>query len=102
MSRPSAAVTVLKRPDLHQDVVRIEIGCRYGTTGLTQVPGPMLALTRRQMITAAVFAHEERCGRCDTEPAHAQGDPTMRGMTDRAWDELLATAQRRFDESRRN
>ena len=101
--RPTAKVRVIRMPHLHPDAVRIEVECRYSTTGLTSIPGPMLALTRPQMITAAVFAHEARChGECDTEAAHAQGDRRVREETDRAWDELLIAAQRRYDASRRN
>ena len=102
MSRPIAQVRILKWPRVHPDAVRIEVGCRHGTTGLTQVPGPMLALTTEQMVTAAVFAHEERCGLCDTERAHARGDQAIREQTDRAWNELLIAARRRFAEGVRN
>ena len=100
--RPVAHVRVLTLARVHPEAVRVEVGCAHGTTGLTQVPGPMLALTRAQMVTAAVYAHEERCGRCSTAEAHTRGDPQVREMTDRAWDELLAAAQRRYDASRRN
>jgi hypothetical protein len=100
--RPIASVRVLQLAHGHPGAVRIEVGCPHGTTGLTQAPGPMLALTRAQMVTAAVYAHEEGCGRCDTERAHEQGDRRVREMTDRAWHELLVTARRRHDAGRRN
>ena len=100
--RPSAEVRVIRMPDLHPAAVRVEIGCRHSTTGLTQAPGLMLALTREQMITAAVFEHEVRCGRCDTEEAHEQGDGQVRAMTDRAWEKLYGAAARRYAASRRN
>jgi len=90
--RPVAHVRVLKLRRVHPEAVRVEVGCKHGTTGLTQVPGPMLALTRAQMVTAAVFEHEVRCGVCDTESAHARGDQQVRAMTDRVWDELMATS----------
>ena len=83
---PPAVVTILKQPCLHPDAIRVEIECRYLMTGLTQVPGLMQALTWEQMITAAVFEHEARCGACDTEPAHERGDRRVREMTDRAWE----------------
>src|ERR1044072_4784768 len=100
--RPIATVRVMKMPRLHADAIRIEVSCPHGTTGLTQVPGPMLALTREQLITSACFEHEARCGRCDTEPAHARGDRQIREETDRAWDDLLIAAQRRYDAAHRN
>ena len=100
--RPIAVVTVITLPHLHPDAVRIEVECRHSMTGLTSIPGPMLALTRPQMITAATFEHESLCGECDTEDAHEQGDQRIRAMTDRAWDELLVAAQRRYDAGRRN
>ena len=99
--RPIAGVRVIRMPDLHPSAVRIEIDCRHSTTGLTQVPGLMLALTRDQMITAATFEHEVRCGRCDTEEAHEQGDRQAREMTDRAWEKLYGAAARRYAASRR-
>ena len=73
MSRPTAEVRILHRPQLHPDAVRVEIECPFGTTGVTSVPGPMLVLTEPQLVTAAVFEHEARCGACDTEPAHGRG-----------------------------
>lgn len=100
--RPSATVRILTLPHIAPDAVRVEIECRYGTTGLMSVPGPQLALTRPQMVTMATFEHEARCGRCDTEPAHQQGDQSTRKMTDRAWNELLVAGQRRYAEGRRN
>jgi hypothetical protein len=102
MRRPIAEVRVIRRPDLYPDAVRIEIDCTYSTTGLTSIPGPMLALPREQMVTAACFEHEARCGDCDTEAAHRQGDQRVREQTDRAWDALLVTAQRRYDCGRPN
>ena len=90
--RRFAQVRVLKLPRVHPGAVRVEVACEHGTTGLSQVPGPMLALTRAQMVTAAVFAHEERCGLRDTGRAHERGDRRVREITDRAWEELLNAA----------
>jgi hypothetical protein len=101
-SRSIATVTVVERPQLHPDAIRVEIECLFGISSLTRLPGLMQALTVEQMITAAVFEHESKCGRCDTEAAHLQGDRQVREITDRAWHELLVTAQRRHDASRRN
>jgi hypothetical protein len=100
--RPIAEVRILEQPHLHPEAVRVEIECRYSATGLTSIPGPMLALTRPQMITAAVFEHESLCGECDTEAAHQQGDQRVREQTDRDWEALLVAAQRRYDEGVRN
>jgi hypothetical protein len=100
--RPIAVVTVITLPHLHPDAVRIEVECRHSMTGLTSIPGPMLALTRERMITAAAFEHESRCGLCSTEEAHLRCDQRVREMTDRAWDELLVAAQRRYDRGVRN
>jgi hypothetical protein len=95
--RPIAEVRVVRMSHLHPDAVRVVVDCRHVTTGLTALPGPMLALTREQLITSAVLEHEALCGNCDTEQAHVRGDPGMREATDRAWDELLIGAQRRYD-----
>jgi hypothetical protein len=100
--RPIAEVRVIRMPHLAEGCVRVEVECSGSTTGLTQVPGLMQALTSEQMVTAAVFEHESRCGRCDTERAHAQGDRRVREMTDRAWEKLIGAAQRRYAASRRN
>ena len=100
--RPIAHVRVLRLARVHPDGVRVEVECLASRTGLTQVPGLMQALTREQMITAAVFEHESGCGECDTEDAHRQGDQQAREQTDRAWDDLLAAAQRRYAEEVRN
>jgi len=102
MSRqPIAAVRIIRMPHLHPDAIRVEVDCRYITTGLTALPGPILALSREQLVTSAVFEHEAVCGSCDTEEAHRQGDPRMREATNVAWDELLIGVQRRYDSERR-
>jgi hypothetical protein len=98
--RPIAEVRVLRLPHLHPEAIGIEIACGGSTTELTSIPGPMLALSREQLVTMAVFEHEIRCGGCDTEPAHVQGDQAARELTDRAWKELLVAAQRRYDAAR--
>ena len=95
---PQAAVTILGQPHLHPEAVRVEVECRYLMTGLTQVPGLMQALTREQMVTAAVFEHEAQCGRCDTASAHERGDRrspgTDRSCLGRAADGGTATLRR--------
>jgi hypothetical protein len=76
--RPLACVRILKLPHLDPDAIRVEIDCKFSATGLTSIPGPQFALTRPQMVTAAVFEHEARCGDCDTSAAHQQGNHTIR------------------------
>jgi hypothetical protein len=102
--RPRAEVRVLKLPDVHPDAVRIEVECPASTTGLTSVPAPLgpdmgVAL----LITAAVFAHEERCdGGCDTSEAHGLGSPTARQETERMYAAAQAERRRRYAQGRRN
>jgi hypothetical protein len=100
--RPQATVRILTLPHLHPDAVRIEIDCRYSTTGLTSVPGPRGTITKPKMVTAAVFEHEARCGDCDTSEAHAQGDQKIRAMADEAWGFITAEVARLHVAGRRN
>jgi hypothetical protein len=100
--QPIATVRVLTLPHIAPDAVRIEIDCRYSTTGLTSVPGPAFSLTRPQMITAAVFEHEARCIDCDTSEAHEQGDQAIREATECAWNEVRAAFGRRYADGVRN
>ncbi len=101
--RPQATVRVLKLPHIAPDAIRIEIDCRYSTTGLTSIPGPLMPMTRAQMITAAVFEHEARCeGDCDTAQAHDQGDPAIRAHTERVWTDLVQRAGRQYAGAHRN
>jgi hypothetical protein len=100
--RPIATVRVLTLPHIADGCVRIEVECRYSTTGLTSIPGPAIALTRPQMVTAAVFEHEQRCGDCDTGAAHRQGDTRLRDQTARAWAAMQVEQARRDAEARRN
>jgi hypothetical protein len=64
-------------------------------------------MTRRPIATVRVLQlphieHESLCGECDTEDVHAQGDQTVRELTDRAWEDLLTNAARRYVHGRRN
>jgi hypothetical protein len=90
-----------RRPTTHRCVLRRPTSTST-PSGLTPIPGPMLALSREQMVTAAVFEHEARYGDCDTESAHRQGDQQIRQLTDRAWDELMADVRRRYAHGRSN
>jgi hypothetical protein len=100
--RPIAEVRVMKVPHVHPDALRIEIDCKYSTTGLTSIPRPHHALTKAQMITAAVFEHEARCGDCVTSDAHRQGDGAIREQTERVWNQVKQAMARRYAESVRN
>lgn len=101
--RPSATVRVLKVPHLHPDAIRVEVDCRHGTTGLTQIPAPDgPELPTPALITAACFEHEARCGDCDTAEAHAQGAQALRAWTEDAWARLTAESVRRHFHGRRN
>ncbi len=100
--RPSATVRVLTRPDLGPGAVRIEVDCRYSTTGLTSIPAGAVKLTRPALITSAVFEHESRCGECSTEDAHRQGDPAIRAETERLWHLHQQHQLRRAVAGRRN
>ena len=102
MRRPSATVRVLPLPDFAPGAVRVEVACPEGRTGITQVPAAGVELTVAMLTTAATFAHEERCGACDTEAAHRRGDLRIRDETERAWQALQAERARRYAEARRN
>jgi hypothetical protein len=100
--RPLATVRILKQPDLSPDAVRVEIECRSSTTGLTSIPSKAIRLTVPMMVTQATYAHEERCGACDTTEAHAQGDQRVRERTEQTWSQMQARLVKRYAESRRN
>ena len=103
MSRPSATVRVLPLPDLAPGAVRVEVQCPESRTGMTQLPargGVELAVA--MLTTAAVFAHEEKCGAYDTAAAHRRGDLRIRDVTERAWDALQAERVHRYTAARRN
>jgi hypothetical protein len=101
--RPIANIRVLRLPDLAEGAIRIEVECSGSTTGLTSVPGPSWALTVPQLITNAVYAHEERCDAgCDTSEAHERGDRSLREEVEAAHAFILVAAGRRYAESRRN
>ena len=100
--RPTATVRVLQRPDPAPDALRIEVQCRHSVTGLTSLGRDRIGLTVPMLVTSACFAHEEKCGRCDTGAAHEQGDRAVRAATEEAWDHLRVEMARRLLEGRRN
>src|SRR6266536_300630 len=94
--RPLASGRVLQQPDLAEGCFRIEVECRYSTTRLTSIAADRIGLTVPMPITSACFAHDERCGECDTVQAHEKGDQTIRTATDNAWNAVQAELGRRY------
>ncbi len=88
MKPPRATLRIHSRPDLAPGAICFEVDCRYSTTGLTSIPSPALPMTDEMLITAAAFAHEERCGQCNLEDVFARGDQQARELTERTWAEL--------------
>jgi hypothetical protein len=101
-SPPIASVRVLQLPDLAEGCLRVEVECRFSTTGLTSIAADRIGLTVPVLITSACFAHEERCGECDTAQAHAKGDQAIRTATENAWQAAQAERARRYMAGRRN
>ena len=85
MKPPRATLRILRRPDLAPGAARYEVDCKYSTTGLTSIPNPALPMTDEMLITAAAFAHEERCDGCDLADVFARGDQQMRAVTEELW-----------------
>ena len=101
--RPIATVRVLDLRHIATGAIRVEVECPASTTGIMSVPGPDFAMTREQAITAAAYAHEERCdGGCDTSEVHAYGDADIRDATEHVWRQIRAATARRYSESVRN
>jgi hypothetical protein len=100
---PKASVRILAQPHLHAEAVRIEVGCRYATTGLMREPAPGCVVPAvPALITGAVFVHAQRCGACDTAEAYQQGNAALRDTVERAWRHMQALAIQRRVEGRRN
>ena len=100
--RPIAQVRVLRRPDLAEGCVRVEIECRFSMTGITSIPSKQLKLTVPVLVTAACYEQESRCGECDTSKAHQQGDQALRTYTDQVWDAAQTELGRYYAAGRRN
>ena len=83
--RPKANVQVLNRTDLAAGCLRIEVSCRFSTTGLTSIATERIGLTVPVLITTACYEHESRCGECDVSQAHERGDQHIRTVTEDAW-----------------
>ena len=99
-SRPSATVAVIHLSD---DILRVEVSCPFGTTGLRSVPDPNgLQLPVPVLVTAVTFRHEESCSACDTSEAHAQGAPELRQETGRVHAALRQGRLRYYAHGRRN
>ncbi len=101
--RPSATVRVLRRPDWGADAVRVEVDCRYGTTGITQVaPDGCPRLAVESLTTILAYRHEEECGRCDLADVHARGDRELHEMIERSAESRRAEVLRDYVSARRN
>ena len=100
--RPRATVRVIMQPDLAKSAYRVEVDCKYSTTGITSLPGEPIDLGVRGTVTFAVYAHEERCGECDTSEAHARGDQTIREHVEQIAATVQAKMAERYAASRRN
>jgi hypothetical protein len=101
--RPKATLRILRRPDLGEGVVRLEVDCRYGTTGITQVSAdgcPQLAI--ESLATILAYRHEEECGRYDLADVHARGDRELYEFVERADAIRRAEALRAYVKGRRN
>ena len=83
MSRPRATLRTLDLSHLGPGIVRYEVDCPAGTTGLTMVPSERLCLPEQTLILVVAWEHEGRCGRCCIEDVLAQGDQEMRALTER-------------------
>ncbi len=93
----------LGRPDWGEDAVRLEVDCRYGTTGITQVaPAGCPRLAVESLATMLAYRHEEECGRCDLAEVHARGDRELRELVERVDAARRADALRAYAEARRN
>ncbi len=103
MATPKATLRILRRPDLGEGVVCLEVDCRHGTTGITQVTAegcPRLAT--ESLTTVLAYRHEEECGRCDLADVHARGDRELYDLVERADATKRAEALRDYVEGRRN
>ncbi len=101
--RPKATLRILRRPDWGADAVRLEVDCRYGTTGITQVaPDGCPRLATESLTTVLAYRHEEECGRCDLADVHARGDHELYELVERADATRRAEALRAYVEGRRN
>ena len=85
---PRASLTIYRRPNLAPGATRYEVGCKFGTTGLTSIPTPVVALTDKMLITAAAYVHQERCGGCDLGDVFTRGDQQMRELTEELWPKI--------------
>jgi hypothetical protein len=94
----AARLRIMDLPGLAQGAKRLEVGCRYSTTGLTSVPGAGNDLTQEMLVLVAGYAHEGRCGECDISRVLDRGDREVRKLTERTWAEFqgaMLTAGRR-------
>jgi hypothetical protein len=103
MATRKATLRILRRPDWGDDAVRLEVDCRYGTTGITQITAegcPRLAV--ESLATILAYRHEEECGCCDLADVHARGDRELEEMVERSAEGRRAEALRDYVSARRN
>ncbi len=101
--RPKATLRILRRPDLGAGAVRLEVDCRHGTTGMTQIPAPGCPeLAVESMVTILAYRHERECGRCDVADVHARGDRDLYELVERASELRRERTFRSYAEARRN
>jgi len=101
--RPVATVRILKLPHIDTGAIRIEVDCRYSTTGITHLPGDAIDMDTPTLTTFAVYEHEERCdGDCDTSQAHARGSQEAREHVERMKAAMQVQAARGYAHERRN
>ena len=88
MSQPRATLRTLDLSHLGPGIVRYEVNCPAGRTGLTMVPSERLHLPEQTLILVVAWEHEGRCGRCCIEDVLDQGDQEMRQMTEELWPKI--------------
>jgi hypothetical protein len=93
----------LRRPDWGEDAVRLEVDCRHGTTGITEVaPDGCPRLAVALLTTILAYRHEEECGRCDLADVHARGNRELYELVERADATRRAEAPHAYVEGSRN
>ncbi len=103
MKRLSATVRVLPLPDFAPGAVRVEVDCRRGTTGMTQIPAPGCPeLAVASMVTILAYRHAGECGGCDLVDVHARGDRDLYELVERLAEDQRARFVRASIEERRN
>ena len=93
MSGTTARLFVDDLPGLGEGARRFLLDCKWGTTRLIHVPGPV-EITDEQLITTLIYRHGSECGRCNLALLWKRADPEMREAVKRTWRQLGALALR--------